>query len=279
MTYKLKEEKMVTVENAKIGFIGYGNMAGAVAKGLIKSGAIKPSNLYACAKNYEKLCHKCDQDGINPCESSSQVVENCDVIFIGVKPYMVEEVMTPIVDQLDGKLIISLAANLFDEELERIMPGTHHLFTAPNTPVSVCEGIFILQKENTITEDEKEFTVQLLENLGLVLWMDKDHIGLGGIIAGCTPAFTAMYIEALGDAACKHGLTRTEAYSIISQMLVGTGKMALSSSDHPGQMKDAVCSPGGTTIVGVAALEKNHFRYAVIDAIDQIENKIKGNMA
>lgn len=267
---------MVTVENAKIGFIGYGNMASAVAKGLISSGAVNPSQLYACAKNYEKLCRNCEQDGIHPCESSAQVVESCDVVFIGVKPYMVEEVMAPLSDMLDGKIVISLATNLFNDDLEKIMPGSHHLYTAPNTPVSVCEGIFILQSENTLTEEEKEFTVKLLENLGLVLWMDKEHIGLGGVIAGCTPAFTAMYIEALGDAACKHGLTRSDAYSIISQMLVGTGKMALASGDHPGQMKDAVCSPGGTTIVGVSALEKNNFRYAVIDAIDQIENKIKG---
>lgn len=267
---------MVTVENAKIGFIGYGNMAGAVARGLISSGAVNPLQLYACAKNYEKLCRKCEQDGIHACESSAQVVENCDVIFIGVKPYMVEEVMTPISDMLDGKIVISLATNLFNDDLEKIMPGSHHLYTAPNTPVSVCEGIFILQNENTLNEEEKEFAVKLLENLGLVLWMDKEHIGLGGVIAGCTPAFTAMYIEALGDAACKHGLTRSDAYIIISQMLVGTGKMALASGDHPGQMKDAVCSPGGTTIVGVSALEKNNFRYAIIDAIDQIENKIKG---
>lgn len=266
---------MLTIENAKIGFIGYGNMAGAVARGLLRSSAVKANQLYACAKNYDKLCKKAAEDGINTCKTSAEVADICDVIFIGVKPYMVADVMIPLKDTLKDKLIISLAANIFDDELEKLMPGTHHLYTAPNTPVSVCEGIFILQKENTLTEEQKSFTVQLLENLGLVLWMDKEHIGLGGIIAGCTPAFTAMYIEALGDAACKHGLTRADAYSLISQMLVGTGKMALASGDHPGQMKDAVCSPGGTTIVGVSALEKNGFRFAAIDAIDQIVNKIK----
>lgn len=269
---------MLNLETVKLGFIGYGNMAGATARGLIKSGAIKPEQIYASAKNYDKLCQKAASDGINPCETSLDLVEKCDVIFIGVKPYMVEEVMSPLRDSLKDKMIISLAANVFDDALEAIMPGTHHLFTAPNTPVSVCEGIFILQEENTLTEEEKEFAVALLENLGLVLWMDQEHIGLGAIIAGCTPAFTAMYIEALGDAACRHGLTRPVAYSIISQMLVGTGKMALESGDHPGQMKDAVCSPGGTTIAGVAALEKNGFRFAVIDAIDQVENKIKGKI-
>ena len=269
---------MLNLETVKIGFIGYGNMAGATARGLMLSGAIKPEQIYASAKHYEKLCQKAEKDGIHPCRTSLELVEACDVIFIGVKPYMIADVMTPLFDALKDKIIISLAANVFDDDLEKIMPGTHHLYTAPNTPVSVCEGIFILQEENTLTEEQKAFTEKLLENLGLVLWMDQEHIGLGGIIAGCTPAFTAMYIEALGDAACRHGLTRPVAYSIIAQMLVGTGKMALASGDHPGQMKDAVCSPGGTTIAGVAALEKNGFRFAVIDAIDQVENKVQGKI-
>lgn len=269
---------MYNMDTVKLGFIGYGNMSGATARGLMASGAIKPAQIYACAKNYDKLAKKAEIQGINPCKTAEELVELCDIIFIGVKPYMVKEVMTPLKDKLAGKTIVSLAANVFDDALEEIMPGTHHLFTAPNTPVSVCEGIFIFQKENTLSDEEKDFIVKLLENISLVLWMDKDHIGLGAIIAGCTPAFTAMYIEALGDAACRHGLTRAEAYSIISQMLVGTGKMALASGDHPGQMKDAVCSPGGTTIVGVSALEKNGFRFAVIDAIDQIENKIHGKL-
>lgn len=267
---------MLNLDTVKIGFIGYGNMSGATARGLIRSGAIRPEQIYASAKNYDGLCQRSAADGIHPCSSSMELVNLCDVIFIGVKPYLVEEVMSPLASALKDKLIISLATNLFDDDLERIMPGTHHLYTAPNTPVSVCEGIFILQEENTLTDEQKIFTEQLLQNIALVIWMDQSHIGLGGVIAGCTPAFTSMYIEALGDAACKHGLPRKTAYSLIAQMLVGTGKMALASGDHPGQMKDAVCSPGGTTIAGVSALERNGFRFALIDAIDQIENKIKG---
>lgn len=269
---------MYDLNSVKIGFIGYGNMAGSAAKGLMKSGAVRSDQIYACAATYEEVLAKTQEQGGIPCHSAEEVVEKSDIIFIGVKPYLVEPVMTPLLDKLEGKTIISVAANVFEDQLERIMPGTHHIFTAPNTPVSECEGIFILQKENTLSQEEQDFVVKLLENISLVLWMDQAHIGLGGIIAGCTPAFTAMYMEALGDAACRHGLTRPEAYSLIAQMLVGTGKMALASGKHPGQMKDAVCSPGGTTIVGVSTLEKNGFRFAVIDAIDQIENKIAGKL-
>lgn len=267
---------MLDMSSVRIGFIGYGNMAGATAAGLMLSGAVKPEQIYACAKDYEKLCGKAAADGIHPCESALELVKACDVVFIGVKPYMVEGVMTPLKDSLGGKLVISLAANTYHDVLESIMPGSHHVATAPNTPVSVCEGIFICEEENTLTEDEKAFVQELLSNLGLMLWMDREHMGISGVIAGCSPAFVAMFMEALGDAGCKHGLTRPVVYKLIAQMLAGTGKMALKSGNHPGQMKDAVCSPAGTTIVGVSALEKNGFRYAVIDAVDQIENKMQG---
>lgn len=267
---------MLDMNSVKIGFIGYGNMAGATAAGLMQSKAVKPTQIYACAKNYEKLCGKAAAEGINPCESALEVADACDVIFIGVKPYMVHVVMAPLKDALAGKIVISLAANTYCAALKEIMPASHLVATAPNTPVSVCEGIFICEEDNTLTPEEKNFVHELLENVGLVLWMDQEHMGIGGVIAGCSPAFVAMFMEALGDAGCKHGLTRSVVYPLIAQMLTGTGKMALKSGDHPGQMKDAVCSPAGTTIVGVSTLEKNGFRHAVIDAVDQIENKIHG---
>lgn len=267
---------MLKMNTVKIGFIGYGNMAGATSQGLMLSGAVKPEQIYACAKDYEKLCRKVETEGIHPCRDALEVVQSCDVIFIGVKPYMVEPVMSPVKDALEGKIVISLATNTYNEELERIMPGVHHVATAPNTPVSVCEGVFILEDKHGLTEEEAEFTEELLRKVGLVLWMDKEHMGIAGVVIGCAPAFVSMFMEALGDAGCKHGLTRPVAYSLIAQMLAGTGKMALKSGDHPGQMKDAVCSPSGTTIVGVSTLEKNGFRFAVIDAIDQIQNKING---
>lgn len=267
---------MLDMDTVKIGFIGYGNMAGATAKGLVLSGAINPAQIYACAKDYDKLVKKAEAQGINACKTAAQVVEASDIIFIGVKPYMIEDVMSPVKEILGDKIVVSLAAGVLNDKLQEFMPGAHTLFTAPNTPVSVCEGIFILQKENNLSKDEEVFIEALLKNVGLVTWMDKEHIGLAGTIAGCSPAFTAMYLEAIGDAGCKHGLTRAQAYSLAAQMLVGTGKMALASGDHPGQMKDAVCSPGGTTIVGVSALEKNGFRFAVIDAFDQIQNKVNG---
>lgn len=267
---------MLNLNTVKIGFIGYGNMAGATGRGLVLSGAVKPEQIYACARDYEKLKAKAELEGIHPCETAMEVCRTCNVIFIGVKPYMVKDLMTPVADLLEGKIVISLAANTYCDALSEIIPKAHVVATAPNTPVSVCEGIFICEEENTLTDEERAFVQELLSNLGTFMWLDRDHMGIAGVIAGCSPAFVAMFMEALGDAGCKHGLTRPVVYRLIAQMLAGTGKMALASGDHPGQMKDAVCSPSGTTIVGVSALEKNGFRYALIDAVDQIEKKMQG---
>ncbi len=269
---------MFDIHTVKLGFIGYGNMAGATAAGLIRSGAVRPEQIFASAANYDRLCAKAEAQGIRPCPTNLQTAENSDVVFIGVKPHLVESVMSPLRDALREKVVISLATNTYCCDLSRILPEAHCVATAPNTPVSVCEGIFICEEENTLTADEKDFVQELLSQLGLFLWLDKAHMGIAGVIAGCSPAFVSLFMEALGDAGCKHGLSRHVVYKLIAQMLAGTGKMALQSGDHPGQMKDAVCSPAGSTIVGVAALEKNGFRFAVIDAVDQIENKVNGKL-
>ena len=126
---------MLNTNTVKIGFIGYGNMAGATAAGLMLSGAVKPEQIYTCARDYHKLCKKAAAAGIHPCETSLETAQACDVVFIGVKPYMVDSVMAPLKDALHGKIIISLAANTYHDALEEILPASHHVATAPNTPV------------------------------------------------------------------------------------------------------------------------------------------------
>ena len=264
---------MLNFENIKIGFIGYGNMASAIAKGLVASGALQPAQLYAAARDYDKLCRNAAELGIQPCRDTSSLTDVCDILFIGVKPYQIKDVMAPLADKLENKIIISMAAGIYHKDLETIMPGSHHLATVPNTPVSVCEGAFVCEETHTLTADEASLVQELLEKISLVVFVEKDHMNIASTISGCGPAFASMFIEALGDAGCKHGLTRDTAYALAAQMLAGTGKMAVTSGKHPGQLKDAVCSPGGTTIVGVSALEQHGFRYAVIDAIDQIQKK------
>ncbi|MBR3784871.1 MAG: pyrroline-5-carboxylate reductase [Firmicutes bacterium] len=264
---------MLNINTIKIGFIGYGNMANAIAKGLVRSGAVQPDQLFAAARDYDKLCRNAAELGIQPCKDTSVLADLCDILFIAVKPYQIEGVMAPLADKLQNKIIISVAAGIYHEDLEHILPESHHLATVPNTPVSVCEGVFVCEAEHSLTADETILVQELLESISVVRFVDRDHMNIASTISGCGPAFASMFIEALGDAGCKHGLTRDTAYALAAQMLAGTGKMAIESEKHPGQLKDAVCSPGGTTIVGVSALEQHGFRYAVIDAIDQIQKK------
>lgn len=258
----------------KIGFIGFGNMAQAIAKGLLKSGVVEPEQIGACAKNWDKLCRNAEIIGCNAFDSSAETVDFADVVFVAVKPYMVEEVLLPLKTALADKIVISVAAGWTHERYMQLLnPSTAVLCTMPNTPVAVCEGIFVLERQHTLSEEQYRTVVNLLKKVGLVIEADTHLLGISGTICGCGPAYTAMFIEAMADAAVKHGIPRTDAYSMVSQMVAGTARLQLETGHHPGVIKDAVCSPNGTTIKGVAALEQTGFRGAVIAAIDAAEKK------
>ncbi len=258
----------------KLGFIGFGNMGQAIATGLIDHNAVEGKQIYACAKNWDKLCRNTESKGINPCKTAKEVVDNADMVIIAVKPYMIEEVIAPIKAELQHKTVISIAANFPFAKYEQILlPHTHHLSTIPNTPVAIGEGIFICENTHSLSDDEVKLFTELFSTISIVQFVETYQLSVGGTVAGCGPAFASMFIEALADAGVMHGLPRPVAYRLASQMLVGTGKLQLATGNHPAAMKDAVCSPAGTTIVGVATLERKGFRSAVIDAIDAIENK------
>ncbi len=258
----------------RIGFIGFGNIAQAMADGLLYREAIAPERINACAKHPDKLRASAEKRGIRPCESAAETAEQSDLVIVAVKPYMVAEVLSPIREILRGKTVISVAAGYpFDKYEEILLPGTHHLSTIPNTPVSVGEGIIICEEKHSLTEEEFAEFAELFGKIALIQTVPSSQLSVAGDLSGCGPAFTAMFIEALADGALLHGLPRDLAYRLASQMVAGTGKLQLATNAHPGAMKDAVCSPGGTTIVGVAALEAKGFRSAVIGALDAIQNR------
>lgn len=263
---------MSLLDTTMIGFIGFGNMAQAVAQGLLRAQAVPASHIYACAKHWDKLTAATEPRGMHPCRDAREVAQNADVVFIAVKPYLVEEVCSPIKDLLAEKTVVSVAAGMtFDRYEEFLAPGTHHISTIPNTPVSVCEGVWTCESTHSLAEKELELVTELLGATGLVAMVDSKLLGIAGTVTGCGPAFVAMVMEALGDAAVKYGVPRTLAYQLAGQMIAGTGKMAIETGQHPGALKDAVCSPGGTTIKGVAALERWGLRNSLIQAIDAIE--------
>ena len=258
----------------KIGFIGFGNMAQAIAKGLLEAKVCKAEQLYACAAHFEKLKDTADRLGVHPMQTAQEVVQNSDVVILAVKPYLIEQVVAPLKELLKGKMVVSVAAGFTFARYQQLLDeSTHHISTIPNTPIAVGEGIMICEQTHSLDEQQWQTFCELFSPIALIELVDSAHLSAAGTLGGCTPAFTAMYLEALSDAGVKYGLTRAASYRIAAKMLCGTDKLYLESGTHPGAMKDAVCSPGGTTIRGISALEKAGFRGAVIGAIDAIEGK------
>lgn len=258
----------------KIAFIGFGNMADAIAEGLIRSGAVLPQNITACAAHFDRLSQKAAAMGINAVGSAREAAAKGDIVVIAVKPYQVEQVIGPICAGLSGKLVVSIAAGWDFARLEALVSGkAHHISTIPNTPVAVCAGVIAAEDRHSLDEAELALFNEVFGSIGLVESVKTEQLSIAGTIAGCSPAYAAMFIEALGDAGVKHGLARETAYRLAAKMLEGTGRLCVERKLHPAAMKDAVCSPGGTTIKGVASLERDGFRGAVIAAIDAAEGK------
>ncbi len=257
----------------RLGFIGFGNMAQAMARGLVGEGAMPGERITACAAHFDKLQRTAAEIGVNAVETAREVVEASDFVVIAVKPYLVEQVVEPVRELLADKVVVSVAFGCYFDFFEGILdPGTHHISTIPNTPIAVGAGVISCERRHSLSDDEFAAFADAFGKIALIETVETKLLSVASDIAGCGPAFTAMYLEALADAAVKHGMPRPTAYRLASQMIVGTGKLQLATGKHPGELKDAVCSPGGTTIKGVAQLDKNGFRGAVVDAIDAIEN-------
>lgn len=251
----------------KIGFVGFGNMASAMADGWIAAG-VPAGDMCACAGRFEALEARCAERGMAACHDAAEVVAASDLVVAAVKPYLIEKVFAPLADALKDGLVLSVAWGWDSAKWDALLPGVAHISTVPNTPVSVNEGVIATEKVSTLSDAQRAQVLDLLGKLGKVVELDTNLLFVGGTVGGCAPAFIAMAIEALGDAAVRHGIPRADAYQIVSQMMLGTAKLQLESGQHPAAMKDAVCSPGGATIKGVVALEDAGFRSALIKAID-----------
>lgn len=255
----------------KIGFIGMGNMAQALVKGFTASQKIVGESIYAFAPNQEKLAKNCGLLGINPCKTALDVTRECDVIFIACKPYQIDDLLKELGDALDGKSIVSVAAGWdFFRFREALPAGAKIQCIMPNTPVSVSEGILLVEEENDWNEEERKALIELLSAVGRVEILPNRLMEAGGAISGCGPAFMDMIIEAFADGVVKNGLQRKQAYDLVCQTMIGSARLVLESGLHPGQLKDNVCSPGGITIKGVASLEESGLRSALIKAIDAV---------
>ena len=184
----------------KVGFIGFGNMAQALAEGFAATGALKPCQIGACARDRAKLRRNTEPKGFLAFDDAARVAEFADMVIVAVKPHQVAAVLSPVKELLAGKIVVSVAAGMTFGKYETILaPGTHHLSTVPNTPVAVGEGIVVCERLHSLSDAEWKETERLFSHVGLVMQVDTPLLGLAGTICGCGPAFVAMFIEALAD--------------------------------------------------------------------------------
>ncbi|WP_304775987.1 pyrroline-5-carboxylate reductase [uncultured Faecalibaculum sp.] len=255
----------------KLSFIGFGNMAQSMARGLIDFHCLPAEDIYASAAHFDKLQQTAGQLNIHACPDNLEAAAAGDVIILAVKPYMIEEVAQEIRSALVNKIVVCIAAGFNEKKLRPLLPdGCESLCVMPNTPIRVGKGIMVWETANSLTPDSQAKLAGLFGPIALIAPVDSAHMDIAGTIAGCSPAFAAMFIEALSDAGVKHGLQRAQALEMAACVLQGTGALFMADRSHPGVMKDSVCSPGGTTIRGVSQLEKDGFRGDIIDAVDAI---------
>ena len=255
----------------KIGFIGMGNMAQALASGFTKYARVKVHSLKAFAPNQIKLKENADKIGFIPVATLMELLEGSDTIILACKPYQMDTVLGEIRDLLNGKAVISvvLGWNFKKWQLEQIK-GTRFQFVMPNISVAAGEGVLLFEEENSLFAGERTDMMRLFESVGLVTELPAKLMSIGGTICGCGPAFVNMFIEAYADAAVKYGISREMAYKLVSATVMGSARLQLMTNEHPAALKDKVCSPGGSTIKGVTALEREGLRRACQLSVDEI---------
>lgn len=261
--------------NLKIGFIGSGNMAQAIIGGMIDSNLVSKDNIYATAVSDKTINLVKEKYGVNTSKDNKDVANKTDIIFLAVKPNVYKTVIDEIKDVVDeNKLIVTIAAGQTIENIEDMFGRELRIIrTMPNTPALVGEGMGLITANKKATNEDVENVVKIFNSFGKSEIVEEALIDTAGSLSGCGPAYTYMYIEALADAAVESGVKRDLAYKLAAQMVLGSAKMVLESGEHPGALKDNVCSPGGTTIKGVNVLEKAGFRGVVIDALLASINK------
>ena len=261
----------------KIGFIGTGNMGSALIKGYVGQNNSNKNNVYAYDALAEKLEALAHEHGIHSCDSIQGIVENCDIIILAVKPDIYESVLEKMGPTIERRhILVSIAAGISISYIESFFKTPVKVVrTMPNTPALVNEGITALSRNINLLEDEFIKVKDIFSAVGKTEIIEEKLMDVIPGVSGSSPAYVYMFIEALADGAVLQGMPRNQAYQFAAQSVLGAAKMVLETSKHPGELKDMVCSPGGTTIEAVASLERNGMRNAIIEAVNICTDKSK----
>ncbi|AOY75949.1 pyrroline-5-carboxylate reductase [Clostridium formicaceticum] len=261
----------------KIGFIGTGNMAGAMIKGLTNKFSEIYKHVYVTDKNLKKAEDMCKELHINLCENNIEIIKKAKILIIAVKPNVYGDVLQEIKDVITKEhIIVSIAAGISIKYIEGFFSQPIKIIrTMPNTPAFVGEGMTAITPNKEVTDEELDTVLSIFESIGKTDVIDEKLMDTVTAISGSSPAYVYLFIEALADGGVLQGLSREKAYTYAAQAVLGAAKMVLETGKHPGELKDNVCSPGGTTIEAVYTLEKNHFRGTIIEAMEACTEKAR----
>ncbi|MDY3986147.1 pyrroline-5-carboxylate reductase [Dysosmobacter sp.] len=263
---------------ATLGFIGTGNMGGALARAACKS--VPSDQVFLANRTVEKAKALAEELDCRVADNEA-IAQSANLIFLGVKPQYMAEVMAeicPILEKRESRFIlVSMAAGLTIPRIRELAGKDYPVIRImPNTPAAIGEGMVFYDCSENVTKTEEKVFLESLAGAGRLAPLADKLMDAGSAVAGCGPAFADLFIEALADGGVACGLPRALALESAAQMMLGTAKLMLETGKHPGQLKDAVCSPGGATIQGIRALEEAGFRGAVMDAVIAAWEKSQG---
>lgn len=261
----------------KLGFIGCGNMATAIIGGAVSSAFLKGDNICVFDVDAQKADFLNKEYGVNCCSSVEELAENCEYIVLAVKPQVFPAVLPQIKDKLNKTTVISIGAGKTLEFIGSFLESnTPIVRVMPNINAKVGASMSAVCKNDYTDDAALDFVKGLCKSFGEVMELPESQFPLFGVIAGCSPAYSFMFIDSMAREAVKNGMKKDEALKICAQAVLGSAKMILEDKEHnPWALINSVCSPGGTTIEGVATLQEKHFDTAVMDAVKASLDKDK----
>lgn len=257
-----------------LGFLGGGNMATALVKGLIVSGTTPPERIWASDVKAERLGYLEHTHKIRVTADNHELVRTCDVLVLSVKPQVVDKVLDGIrADVRPEQLVVSVAAGVPIAAIEARLPGARVVRSMPNTPATALAGATAIAAGTHATDDDMKTAEALFAAVGRVVTLDESLLDAVTGLSGSGPAYVMLIIEALADGGVKVGLHRDTALLLAAQTVYGSAKLLLETGEHPGRLKDMVTSPGGTAIAGLHTLESGALRKTLIDAVEAATNR------
>jgi pyrroline-5-carboxylate reductase len=255
--------------NQKIAFLGGGNMAEALIKGMLSGDVAKVSQLLVTDASADRLAYL-RKYNVRTLTSNRDAVKDADIVLLCVKPQVMDRVLKDIVDVADAsKLVISIAAGIAIVRIEQALTGNPRVVRVmPNTPALVLAGAAAISGGKNATSDDIALTLSIFNSVGRAVVVEEKLMDAVTGLSGSGPAYVFMIIDALSDAGVKAGLPRQLALELSAQTVYGSAKMVLETKEHPGKLRDMVTSPGGTTIEGLHALEKGKLRATLMNAVE-----------